>query len=80
MIAKPRTLLHVAISVEFLKWKDRLYKDVPPEPEWDSSVDEATRQAREEGYMAKVNAATKDVLEEYTKWRANNDEALDESR
>ncbi len=30
--------------------------------------------------MAKVNAAMKDVLEEYTKWRADNDEALGESQ
>ncbi|SJK98648.1 uncharacterized protein ARMOST_01917 [Armillaria ostoyae] len=50
--------------------------DVPPEPEWDAPLSETTRRAREEEYVAKVDAAMKDVLEEYTKWRADNDEAL----
>ncbi|PBK68901.1 hypothetical protein ARMSODRAFT_1085317, partial [Armillaria solidipes] len=64
------------ISLELLKWKDCLYKDVPPEPEWDASLSETIRRAREEEYIAKVDAAMKDVLEEYSKWRADNDEAL----
>ncbi|KAK0449717.1 uncharacterized protein EV420DRAFT_1646711 [Desarmillaria tabescens] len=66
------------IVLEWAKWEDRLFEDVPPPPEdlFDNSVDYATRQARQKAYQAKVDAAMKDVLEEYKKWWADNDEAI----
>ncbi|SJK98644.1 uncharacterized protein ARMOST_01913 [Armillaria ostoyae] len=42
------------------------------------AVDEATRQARQNAYQAKVDAALKDVLAEYKKRWADNEEALEE--
>ncbi|KAK0452474.1 hypothetical protein EV421DRAFT_1898208 [Armillaria borealis] len=66
--------------IEFEKWADRLYENEPPSPGdlFDDSVDEATRQARQNAYQAKVDAALKDVLEEYRKWWADNEEAIQE--
>ncbi|KAG7448793.1 uncharacterized protein BT62DRAFT_1074330 [Guyanagaster necrorhizus] len=60
---------------------DRLFKDVPPAPEdlFDTPVEKPTRQARQQAYSAKVDEAMKDVLEEYSKWWADNEEALEKN-
>ncbi|PBL00385.1 hypothetical protein ARMGADRAFT_1024379 [Armillaria gallica] len=66
------------LLVELEKWEDRLYENEPPCPEdlFDETVNEATRQARQQAYTAKTEAAMKDALEEYKKWWADNAEAL----
>ncbi|KAK0466320.1 uncharacterized protein EV420DRAFT_1636901 [Desarmillaria tabescens] len=65
------------ILIELEKWRERLF---PPSPRdlFDESVDEATRQARQQAYAAKKDAVRKDVLEEYKKWWVDNAEALEE--
>ncbi|SJL06396.1 uncharacterized protein ARMOST_09732 [Armillaria ostoyae] len=66
------------ILVELEKWEERLYENEPPCPEdlFDETVNEATRQARQQAYTAKAEAAMKDALEEYKKWWVDNAEAL----
>ncbi|PBK79507.1 hypothetical protein ARMGADRAFT_1093078 [Armillaria gallica] len=68
------------LVIELEKWGDRLYENEPPAPEdlFDCSVDEATRQARQNAYRAKADAAMKDVLEKYRSWWVDNDEAIQE--
>ncbi|PBK80208.1 hypothetical protein ARMGADRAFT_1171982 [Armillaria gallica] len=66
------------IAVEWAKWEDRLYENVPPMPDnlFDCSVDEATCEGRQDAYRAKTAAARKDVLQEYKKWWADNHEEI----
>ncbi|PBK76605.1 DUF292-domain-containing protein [Armillaria solidipes] len=66
------------ILVELEKWEERLYENEPPFPEdlFDETVNEATRQARQQAYTANAEAAMKDALEEYKKWWVDNAEAL----